>query len=230
MSNEKLVKKVLRTLSNRFAHKKNQELMKQVEEQSVEICSLEEKIQRMIKGIKIMNSSTTVLDEILLQGKRIGDNTGIEFSGESSRKEMTSPTNSTRKWVAAGTKHNHNSERKYNWRCYFCGKKGHIAPYCYKIYGRGRSKYYQSKLQWVKKDSMKELLQFEKDDVWELVPRSDNHNVIGTKWIFKNKFDEVGNGTRNKARLVAKGYTQIEGVDFEETFAMLQDLKPSDCF
>ena len=64
-----------------------------------------------------------------------------------------------------------------------------------------------------------ELLQFEKNNVWTLVPRPENINVIGTKWIFKNKSDEKGNITRNKARLVAQGYTQVEGVDFDETFA-----------
>ena len=44
-------------------------------------------------------------------------------------------------------------------------------------------------------------------------------NVIGTKWIFKNKSDTIGNVTRNKARLVAHGYSQIEGLDFDETFS-----------
>lgn len=44
-------------------------------------------------------------------------------------------------------------------------------------------------------------------------------NVINTKWIFKNKSDESGNVIRNKARLVAQGYTQVEGIDFDETFA-----------
>ena len=44
-------------------------------------------------------------------------------------------------------------------------------------------------------------------------------NVIGTKWIFKNKSDSLGNVTRNKARLVAQGYSQIEGLDFDETFS-----------
>ncbi|XP_075521562.1 uncharacterized protein LOC142554768 [Primulina tabacum] len=58
-----------------------------------------------------------------------------------------------------------------------------------------------------------------KNDVWDLVPRPDNVNVIGTKWIFKNKTDESGIVVRNKARLVAQGYTQIEGIDFDETFA-----------
>lgn len=43
-------------------------------------------------------------------------------------------------------------------------------------------------------------------------------NIIGTKWIFKNKSDEHGNIVRNKAKLIAQGYTQIEGVDIEETF------------
>lgn len=39
------------------------------------------------------------------------------------------------------------------------------------------------------------------------------------KWIFKNKLDEEGNVVRNKARLIAQGYTQLKGVNFDETFA-----------
>jgi hypothetical protein len=46
-----------------------------------------------------------------------------------------------------------------------------------------------------------------------------NENVIGSKWIYKNKMNEQGNIVRNKARLVCKGYAQIEGLDFDETFA-----------
>ena len=60
--------------------------------------------------------------------------------------------------------------------------------------------------------------QIEKNDTWELVPRPKNKNVIGTKWVFKNKLNEDGHVTRNKARLVYKGYAQIEGIDFEETY------------
>ncbi|GAA0153192.1 hypothetical protein LIER_37630 [Lithospermum erythrorhizon] len=56
------------------------------------------------------------------------------------------------------------------------------------------------------------------NDVWELVPRPKDHNIIGTKWIFKNKSDELGVVTKNKARLVEQGYSQVEGVDFEEIF------------
>jgi hypothetical protein len=44
-------------------------------------------------------------------------------------------------------------------------------------------------------------------------------NVVGTKWVFHNKQDEHGVVTINKARLVPKGYSQVEGLDFDETFA-----------
>jgi hypothetical protein len=42
---------------------------------------------------------------------------------------------------------------------------------------------------------------------------------VCTKWVFRNKQDEHGVVTRNKARLVAKGYSQVEGLDFDETYA-----------
>jgi hypothetical protein len=57
-----------------------------------------------------------------------------------------------------------------------------------------------------------ELHQFTRNDIWTLVPLPAEHNIIGTKWIFKNKTDEHGTVVRNKARLVAQGYTQIEGI------------------
>jgi len=41
-----------------------------------------------------------------------------------------------------------------------------------------------------------------------LIPKTDCMNVIGTKWVFRNKLDESGVITRNKARLVVKGYNQ----------------------
>jgi hypothetical protein len=58
-----------------------------------------------------------------------------------------------------------------------------------------------------------------------LVPLPPEQNIIGTKWIFKNKTDEHGTVVLNKARLVAQGYTQIEGVDFDETFAPVARLE-----
>eukprot|EP00253_Pinus_taeda_P001492 PITA_01492 len=70
-----------------------------------------------------------------------------------------------------------------------------------------------------------ELEQIEKNNTWELVPRPNDKNVIGTKWIFKNKLNENGDVIRNKARLVYKGYAEQEGIDFEETFAPVARLE-----
>ena len=70
-----------------------------------------------------------------------------------------------------------------------------------------------------------ELEQIEKNNTWELVPRPKDKNVIGTKWIFKNKLNENGDVIRNEVRLVYKGYAQQEGIDFEETFAPVARLE-----
>ena len=70
-----------------------------------------------------------------------------------------------------------------------------------------------------------ELNQFERNRVWDLVERPKDLNVIGTKWVFRNKVDEFGTVIRNKARLVAQGYNQEEGIDFDETFAPVARLE-----
>jgi hypothetical protein len=44
-------------------------------------------------------------------------------------------------------------------------------------------------------------------------------NVIGIKWVFKNKQRKDGEVVRNKACLVTQGYSQVEGLDFGEIFA-----------
>ena len=70
-----------------------------------------------------------------------------------------------------------------------------------------------------------ELLQFQRNDVWTLVPRPEGEHIIETKWIFRNKTDEEGNVIRNKARLVAEGYSQMEGVDYDETFTSVARME-----
>jgi hypothetical protein len=72
-------------------------------------------------------------------------------------------------------------------------------------------------LDWVV-EMQDELNNFKRNKVWSLVERP-KQNIVGTKWVFRNKQDEFGVVTRNKARIVAKGYSQVEGLDFEETFA-----------
>ena len=69
-----------------------------------------------------------------------------------------------------------------------------------------------------------ELDQFKRNNVSELAPRLRNKSIIRTKWVFKNKLDENRRITRNKARLVDKGYSQEEGIDFKETYALVTRL------
>jgi len=71
----------------------------------------------------------------------------------------------------------------------------------------------------------KELNNFTRNEVWVLEASPKNKNIIGTKWVFCNKQDEQGVVVRNKARLVAKGFSQVEGLDFGETFASVARLE-----
>ncbi|GJR76970.1 retrovirus-related pol polyprotein from transposon TNT 1-94 [Tanacetum coccineum] len=63
-----------------------------------------------------------------------------------------------------------------------------------------------------------EIYEFDRLDIWKLVPPPDCAMIIALKWIYKVKLDEYGDVLKNKACLVAKGYHQEEGLDFEESF------------
>jgi hypothetical protein len=69
-----------------------------------------------------------------------------------------------------------------------------------------------------------ELESFERNQVWTLVEPLRDVNVIGTKWVFKNKHGEEGEIVRNKALLVAQGFSQVEGIDFGKTFTPVDRL------
>ncbi|GJX64959.1 retrovirus-related pol polyprotein from transposon TNT 1-94, partial [Tanacetum coccineum] len=93
--------------------------------------------------------------------------------------------------------------------CYFDAFLTSVEPKNYK----------EAMLEPSKIDAMQEEIhEFEKLQVWELVPCPDLVMLIKLKWIFKVKKDECGE-LKNKARLVAKGYQQEEGIDFEKSFA-----------
>ncbi|GJS12421.1 retrovirus-related pol polyprotein from transposon TNT 1-94 [Tanacetum coccineum] len=69
-------------------------------------------------------------------------------------------------------------------------------------------------------DAMQEEIhEFERLEVWELVPCLDKVILIKLKWIYKVKTDEFGRVLKNKARLVTHGFRQEEGIDFKESFA-----------
>jgi hypothetical protein len=64
-----------------------------------------------------------------------------------------------------------------------------------------------------------EMKSMSSNDVWDLVEIPKGAKPVGCKWVYKIKRDSRGNIEKYKARLMAKGYTQIEGVDYNETFS-----------
>jgi hypothetical protein len=66
-----------------------------------------------------------------------------------------------------------------------------------------------------------ELENFERNQVWVLVPPPSNCHPIGTKWSFKSKQSDDGLVVRNKAILIAQRFCKKEGIDCEKTFALL---------
>ncbi|KAE8708351.1 Detected protein of unknown function [Hibiscus syriacus] len=72
--------------------------------------------------------------------------------------------------------------------------------------------------EWIKAMN-EEILALESNNTWSLVPLPSNKTPIGSKWVYRIKYNSNGEVERFKARLVAKGYTQREGVDYVETFS-----------
>ena len=58
-----------------------------------------------------------------------------------------------------------------------------------------------------------------RNSAWEIVPRPEGKSVVGSRWIYKVKQAVDGSVEKYKARFVAQGFSQIEGIDYEETFA-----------
>jgi hypothetical protein len=71
-----------------------------------------------------------------------------------------------------------------------------------------------------------ELENFERNQVWTLVEPPRDVNVIGTKWVFKNKQGEDREIVRNKAHLVAQGFSQVKSLDFGRLLLLLLVLRP----
>ncbi|KAF7768677.1 hypothetical protein Agabi119p4_7920 [Agaricus bisporus var. burnettii] len=72
---------------------------------------------------------------------------------------------------------------------------------------------------------MKELNVMTEKQVFRLVPRPTGRNIVKSRWVFANKYDEAGTVVSRKARLVAKGFTQVIGEDYDETYASVARLE-----
>ena len=58
-----------------------------------------------------------------------------------------------------------------------------------------------------------------RNNVWDVVPRSGDKSVVTSQWIYKVKQVANGNIEKHKARFFACGFSQVEEIDYDETFA-----------
>lgn len=69
-----------------------------------------------------------------------------------------------------------------------------------------------------------EIAAFQANKTWALMPLLSHKRPIGCKWVYKIELQPDGTVELYKTRLVAKGYSQIEGVDYRETFTPMAKL------
>jgi hypothetical protein len=138
------------------------DLLSTVDDLKEKVALLTSELNNVNKSVKMLNTGTTMLDEILQGGQRVGDMKGIGFGNKSqnkqvltSQKKRVSPQKkqethmsgqmsqhpkkhqmSRQKSQHPKEHHKSKSKTKYqSWRCYYCGKIGHIKPICYKLHG-----------------------------------------------------------------------------------------------
>ncbi|KAJ0490450.1 putative RNA-directed DNA polymerase [Helianthus annuus] len=102
----------------------------------------------------------------------------------------------------------------------------HIKPFLAAITLNNEPKHYNQAVQDVKwREAMqREIKALEENNTWTLAELPKGKRAIDSKWVYKIKYKPNGEIERYKARLVAKGFTQMEGIDFHETFAPVAKL------
>jgi len=59
------------------------------------------------------------------------------------------------------------------------------------------------------------------NNVWDVVPRPRNKSVVSSHWLYKVKQVVDGSVEKHKARFVARGFSQVEGIDYDQTFYLV---------
>jgi hypothetical protein len=52
-----------------------------------------------------------------------------------------------------------------------------------------------------------------------VVPKPEGKSVVTSRWLYKIKYVAAGSIEKHKARFVARGFSQVEGIDYDKTFA-----------
>ena len=59
------------------------------------------------------------------------------------------------------------------------------------------------------------------NSVWDVVRRPKSKSVVSSHWFYKVKQVFDGSVEKNNARFVARGFSSVEGIDYDETFALV---------
>ena len=71
---------------------------------------------------------------------------------------------------------------------------------------------------------VEEMDALDKNEAWDIVELPAGRKSVGSKWLFKNKFNAQGKVEKYKSWLVEKGYSQVEGIDFGDIFSPVAKL------
>jgi hypothetical protein len=75
-----------------------------------------------------------------------------------------------------------------------------------------------------KKAMVEENDALDKNEAWDIIELPTGRKFVGSKWLFKKKFNAQGKVEKYKSQLVAKGYSQVEGIDFGKIFSLVAKL------
>jgi hypothetical protein len=142
---EEVCKKQKRIITQLHAEKS--ELLSTISSLNDEVSLLTSKLDDMSKSVRMLNNGT---QETLQVGKNVGDVKGIVLNYQSPNKQGKTPVTkfitSQRKYDLTMSRHmsqhpvkhlnpQPRNKKKSSWRCHYCGRHGHIRPYCYRLYG-----------------------------------------------------------------------------------------------